>query len=439
MAKTPNTVFSLTTQNGPLGRESLKANKAEVADSYLVSETRIFRSEGSFDSITISKELARNSKKLLESIRQLLGRKGFCVTSYKRKSKSRFPSWFNTEEEHSVGEWLAAYLEHLLIERYKKLHAKSKSYLHNFLEPLKEQFNEFNEATKYFNGIVNSEIIQSIYFLPLNQCSKELIEKSDRGLEIIKEGKDYTELNSLWLEGSKCTSVATREEEEAFILERLLHELAFESIGDELSNEATSPAKRVSSLNNLRDADDGEERTDTKRSIDTMRCELSEADSENPEQSDTLVLLEPTRLEERKYTPSEVLLRPYLKYLRQVQFFQNLDEEIYAKLDSIANRTKLMLIDAKYIIAQLEGIVKEVFRESGAHCTMYGSLATELALETSDADIAICGLRIYSKAELVQRMIVLNEALKEKAFVESSQLIETARVPVIKLVRVAVT
>lgn len=64
---------------------------------------------------------------------------------------------------------------------------------------------------------------------------------------------------------------------------------------------------------------------------------------------------------------------------------------------------------------------------------MYGSAATGLALESSDIDIAICGLK-GDREILPYHMEALSLALKEKALVTEFQVIETASVPVIKTV-----
>ncbi len=65
---------------------------------------------------------------------------------------------------------------------------------------------------------------------------------------------------------------------------------------------------------------------------------------------------------------------------------------------------------------------------------VYGSMATGLALETSDLDLAVCGLRVLDKGELLTALQKIRAALAGKDFLAECQVIETARVPVIKLV-----
>jgi DNA polymerase sigma len=65
---------------------------------------------------------------------------------------------------------------------------------------------------------------------------------------------------------------------------------------------------------------------------------------------------------------------------------------------------------------------------------MFGSLATGLALDTSDMDLAIKGLNLFEKSNTVESLLKLSKHLKEFPFVSSLNPIETASVPVIKLV-----
>jgi DNA polymerase sigma len=61
-------------------------------------------------------------------------------------------------------------------------------------------------------------------------------------------------------------------------------------------------------------------------------------------------------------------------------------------------------------------------------------MATELAIETSDFDIAICGLNIESSEKLAEYISSLATELCHMPFVTQCNPITTAKVPVIKLV-----
>jgi DNA polymerase sigma len=65
---------------------------------------------------------------------------------------------------------------------------------------------------------------------------------------------------------------------------------------------------------------------------------------------------------------------------------------------------------------------------------IYGSIATGLALEGSDVDIAIRNLKIESKDQCLEEMHKLNNSLSKLPFVIESKEIHAISVPVIKLV-----
>jgi len=63
-------------------------------------------------------------------------------------------------------------------------------------------------------------------------------------------------------------------------------------------------------------------------------------------------------------------------------------------------------------------------------------MLTGLAIEESDLDITIQGLIISDRGYLLALLQALSYSLETQSFVEDCKLIVTARVPVIKLVRV---
>jgi len=74
--------------------------------------------------------------------------------------------------------------------------------------------------------------------------------------------------------------------------------------------------------------------------------------------------------------------------------------------------------------------VRDTFPELSLSFDVYGSMATKLAIDTSDMDIAIYGIQHEARAQALQ---VLHEKLKNWASVCQNTLIATASVPVIKL------
>ena len=65
---------------------------------------------------------------------------------------------------------------------------------------------------------------------------------------------------------------------------------------------------------------------------------------------------------------------------------------------------------------------------------VYGSMASGLALDGSDIDIAIRQLGIRSKEQLLDFLDMFSHTLQRQSFVSSCQVIAKARVPLIKLV-----
>lgn len=65
---------------------------------------------------------------------------------------------------------------------------------------------------------------------------------------------------------------------------------------------------------------------------------------------------------------------------------------------------------------------------------MFGSLVTGLALESSDMDLAVTGLRIDDRYEMITNLKNLASGLQDLKCLETFKAIETASIPVIKMV-----
>jgi DNA polymerase sigma len=65
---------------------------------------------------------------------------------------------------------------------------------------------------------------------------------------------------------------------------------------------------------------------------------------------------------------------------------------------------------------------------------VYGSAGSGFALPTSDIDIGICGLEVESKEEVKELMEELAKSLRESMMAMEVQVIQSASVPVIKMV-----
>lgn len=70
---------------------------------------------------------------------------------------------------------------------------------------------------------------------------------------------------------------------------------------------------------------------------------------------------------------------------------------------------------------------------------IYGSRATELALENSDIDIAIKNVKVMTKEQYFDYMQKFSVSLKALPYITECKVIPTAKVPVIKLVKLIFT
>lgn len=61
-------------------------------------------------------------------------------------------------------------------------------------------------------------------------------------------------------------------------------------------------------------------------------------------------------------------------------------------------------------------------------------MATDLAIDGSDLDLQVCGVKVCSREEQIKLMDILYKEVSKLAYVENCNPIFTARVPIIKLV-----
>lgn len=87
------------------------------------------------------------------------------------------------------------------------------------------------------------------------------------------------------------------------------------------------------------------------------------------------------------------------------------------------------------IINKIQTISEEVFAGQNPKLELFGSLITGLALESSDMDLAVTGLYIEDRFAVICELNKLATALQGWECLESFKSIETASIPVIKMVR----
>lgn len=88
---------------------------------------------------------------------------------------------------------------------------------------------------------------------------------------------------------------------------------------------------------------------------------------------------------------------------------------------------------SKYIFLILERISALVSDLLGGLIQLYGSYATNLAIDSSDIDLAVYGIEFQNRENLQQACISLAGALEILPFVISCKAIVTAKIPVIKV------
>lgn len=87
------------------------------------------------------------------------------------------------------------------------------------------------------------------------------------------------------------------------------------------------------------------------------------------------------------------------------------------------------------IISKLQETAGRAFDKESPKIEIFGSIITGLALESSDLDVAVTGLRIHDRHMMIDDLLILARALQsEWRCIESFKAIETASIPVIKMV-----
>jgi DNA polymerase sigma len=86
-----------------------------------------------------------------------------------------------------------------------------------------------------------------------------------------------------------------------------------------------------------------------------------------------------------------------------------------------------------FVIKCIKDIASQIFVGETPRLELFGSLVTGLALESSDMDLAVTGLHIDDRYQMVNDLKNLATGLQEWKVIESMKAIETASIPVIKL------
>lgn len=140
-------------------------------------------------------------------------------------------------------------------------------------------------------------------------------------------------------------------------------------------------------------------------------------------------------------------------------FFEELEYEMKNKVKEIDELKDSVRKERQGFISIVESVVKDTFSNKYGNgyvgIKIFGSMATELAIETSDVDLVVTGISSFSSAggpqyggygkdayqngknQLLRMMQRLHDNLlflKEKGQINKIKFIQGANVPIIKLV-----
>ena len=192
----------------------------------------------------------------------------------------------------------------------------------------------------------------------------------------------------------------------------------------------------------------------TKESIHTKLPVINSGTKQNSEtesqcssyaEDNTEEILEPknriqteTNIKENKGQYKNVY---YIKEVISSTFMNKFNNEIIHELDNCHDYYDKIFPYCDKIRIHIQNIAQSVFPciliiilAYEVFTVLYGSMTTGLVYESSDLDLAICGLPLIEKEDLLYCIDQLADKLKEDASVISYQSISTARVPIIKLV-----
>lgn len=129
----------------------------------------------------------------------------------------------------------------------------------------------------------------------------------------------------------------------------------------------------------------------------------------------------------------EVERTPYQQL--ESAFFNKLDHDIYQYVSEIKEKIEILKPERDFVFQKISRTVDAIYEGKVAKLLLFGSLSTGLALESSDMDLAVTGLYLSDKYAMVTEMQKLANVLQKWDFAENFKYIDTATVPVIKMVR----
>jgi DNA polymerase sigma len=115
-------------------------------------------------------------------------------------------------------------------------------------------------------------------------------------------------------------------------------------------------------------------------------------------------------------------------------FYSKFDKDIYIYTTDIQNTVDSWANERALVLAKLQEIANAAYTKQQPVIKCFGSLETGIALETSDMDMAVTGLSINDRYEMIDEMHKLSNGLGKWDLVSDLKAIDTASIPVIKAV-----
>lgn len=153
--------------------------ESRIEETKLVEEIRLFSRRDYLDSLTITSELAKSVFGLMNCIQVVTKDQAFAMKERDKRRETgdpkinsgrgvlgMFPSWFEPKVGHTIGQWVAAYLEGLLTERhlhlshdnrYSIFHGKESGTIQELCFPLTEQLEKYGKLASFWSGLAASK------------------------------------------------------------------------------------------------------------------------------------------------------------------------------------------------------------------------------------------------------------------------------------------
>jgi len=141
---------------------------------------------------------------------------------------------------------------------------------------------------------------------------------------------------------------------------------------------------------------------------------------------------------EEKLNPTDIEKEHYLNsYGNSFTMF-----DTFTYVSTLINKrfTEIQLLNKQQekhrevLIQLIESDVQKCFNDKNLKAVIYGSARIGLAIESSDLDIGITGTKFQNRHDVEIAIEKLNEFLNNCSYIASSEIILTAKVPVIKLI-----